>query len=392
MKIIFVNEKKSSDENLLDDFKKKEGFEVITVPSLVEAGDKVSQSTSCILVIGPSNNVVESMTFAQTLTHASPNCGSILVSEQLSTKLLKQALRAGFRDVVESKTSDIIEAIFRVKKLVESNPQPKEDENAQAKKDPGKVFTFFSTKGGVGKTVFSTNIAIGLAKQHSQEVILLDLDHHFGDTGVMLGLQPDKTFADLMPAIDRLDVEMLKGLLTRHDSGVKVLLASTKHDAGQQVSDSQLKSLLENARLAAEFVIIDTSVTFGENTLAILDASDCIFLVTTLDVPSVKNTQIALQTLKLLGYPMDRIRLLLNRADSKVSLLPSEVERHLDHKVSVQIPSALAVPRSVNEGTPLLVENQRSPVVDALNEIVGLAKKIGPNMAEAKKKSEVVSK
>ena len=392
MKTIFINEKKGFDQSFLDDLKKKKDLEVTTIASLAEAQEKAGQFSNCILVIGPSCDVEESMLFAETLTQTDPNSGSILVSQKLSTNLLKSALRAGFRDVVEDQREDIMEAVDRVRKVVESIPQSEKDKNVQIENKPGKVFTFFSTKGGVGKTVFSANTAVGLAKQDNKKTILLDLDHHFGDIGVMLGLEPDKTIADLIPAIDRLDVEMLNGLLSQHESGLKVLLASTKHDATQQISNSQIISLIENARRAAEFVIIDTPATFTENTLAILDSSDYIFLITTLDVPSVKNTQIALQTFKLLGYQMDKVKLVLNRADSKVSLLPAEVERHLSFKVSVQIPSALAVFRSVNEGAPLLMESQSSPISKALNEIVALTKRIASQADAVRRKSEVLPK
>jgi len=112
--------------------------------------------------------------------------------------------------------------------------------------------------------------------------------------------------------------------------------------------------------------------------LTILDQSDGVFLVTTLDVPSVKNTQIALQSLKLLGYPEAKIKVLLNRADSQVSLAPAAVESHLKFKISVKIPSDRAVPRSVNEGTPLLMEDLRAPIFSALDQIAALAAAVRP--------------
>ncbi|MCK4268342.1 MAG: AAA family ATPase, partial [Actinomycetia bacterium] len=198
MKTIFINEKKGFEQSFLDDLKKKKDLEVTTIASLAEAQEKAGQFSNCILVIGPSCDVEESMLFAETLTQTDPNSGSILVSQKLSTNLLKSALRAGFRDVVEDQREDIMEAVDRVRKVVESIPQSEKDKNVQIENKPGKVFTFFSTKGGVGKTVFSANTAVGLAKQDNKKTILLDLDHHFGDIGVMLGLEPDKTIADLI--------------------------------------------------------------------------------------------------------------------------------------------------------------------------------------------------
>lgn len=368
--IITVDDKDKFSKSIAGSLQKTGDFKPTAVSTFDEAETQAKQLNAGILIIGPAAPVEAAVALADKLSRSNRGISCILVAEKLSTELLQQAYRAGFRDVVTNEVDEIVSAAYRARESI--LPQGS-SAGAAASTEPGRVITFFSTKGGVGKTVFATNTAVGLAREKNRRVVLLDLDNQFGDVGVMLGLRPERTIADMIPAIDRLDADMLTGFLTDHASGVRALLASVQREGSERISSAQVQKIFSAARLAADFIIVDTPASFGENTLTILDASDCICLVTTLDVPSVKNTHIALQTLKLLNYPEDKIKVLLNRADSKVSLLPSEVERHLKHKIAVQIPSDRAVPRSVNEGNPLTMENAPSPILNALDEIVALA-------------------
>jgi pilus assembly protein CpaE len=340
-----------------------------------EARAAVEEKAAAVLLIGPEISVDAAVALIEEIRRNRSQLAGVLVTNEMSTEVLQKALRGGLRDVAANTGQEILSAVLRAgETALTGRGQAARTGQAQ----PGRVITFFSTKGGVGKTVFAVNTAVGLARQDRGRVLLLDFDNQFGDVGVMLGLKPERTIADVIQAIDRLDEEMLKGFLTKHSSGVQALLAPVQREIAERISQAELKKILSAARLAGDFIIVDTPASFAENTLTILDNSDCICLVTTLDVPSVKNTQIALQTLELLNYGEDKIKVLLNRADSKVSLLPSEVEKHLKHEIAVEIPSNLAVPRSVNEGTPLLMEESRSALAAALNKIMELVVSAAP--------------
>lgn len=374
--IVWDNENQFA-QRLSDALQGEKNIEVTAVVSAATADTAISERSAAILLIGPDEPVKNALAFAERLERARLNVGSILATRQISTELLRNALRAGFRDVVSADDSgDIVAAIKRAYEFIDPSGAASDDASKPAQ--PGRVITFFSTKGGVGKTVFAANTAAGLARQEKGRVVLLDMDNQFGDIGVVLGLKPERTIADAITSIDRLDADLLEGFLSRHASGLQALLAPVQHEISERITPAQIEKIIEAARRAADFVIVDTPASFSENTLAVLDNSDCICLVTMLDVPSVKNTQIALQNLSLLNYPESKIKLLLNRADSKVSLTPGEVEKHLKHEITVEIPSSLAIPRSVNEGLPLLMEDQRSAVAQALNKIVELAADVQP--------------
>jgi len=119
-------------------------------------------------------------------------------------------------------------------------------------------------------------------------------------------------------------------------------------------------------RQAADYVIIDTPPCFNDNVLAVLDETDELYLVATLDLPSLKNIKVCLQTLKLLGFPKEKMRLVLNRVDRNLGLSPAEVEAVFQEKISVQIPNDPAVPQAVNKGVPVVIDAPKAPAAAAI--------------------------
>jgi len=239
----------------------------------------------------------------------------------------------------------------------------------------GRVVSVMGTKGGVGKSVVATNVAAGLSEQ-GVKVVLVDLDLHSGDTGIMLALEPVHTIRDAAIASDRLDAPMLSALLTDHKSGARVLLAPARPEDSDVVTAARVAKVLEILRDMADIVVIDTPSAWDETTLAAVDASDRILAITGMDVPSIKNTAVMLSRLKQLGRLNGTVSVVLNRADSKVLIDEKDVEKALGYKVSNRVPSDRAVPRSVNMGTPIVMEAPRSAVAKAL---VGLTRTISAN-------------
>lgn len=366
-------------ESLIGQLHKSKDIQIAKVGSLLEADMVVNGMESAILVIGPSIPFDEALSMVDILMQSNTNIASILVTEKITADMLKKAIRAGFRDVVDIKNLELENAIFGASKFI--NPKSiKPDATSSDKKhfEDCRIITFLSTKGGVGKTFFAINTAVGLAKKN-KKVLLLDFAYQSGDVGVMLGLKPEHTLDELLPVVDRLDEDMLRWFLVKHSSGVDVLLIPSNPESPGRLLPHQIQKIFEVARSMAEFLIVDTPSSFGESTLSILGSSDSVFLVTTLDVPSIKNTQTVMHTLKLLDYPENKINILLNRADSKVALLPVEVSKHLKHSIAVNFPSDRQVPISINEGIPLLLEKARRPVINSLNQIVTLSLAVQPN-------------
>jgi len=233
----------------------------------------------------------------------------------------------------------------------------------------GRIVTVFSPKGGTGKTSIATNLATALAKHEQRRTLLLDLDLQFGDAAIMLGLEPEKTIYDLVSAPGELDPEKLAGYTTRHPSGLDILPAPLRPEDAELVTEAKIGRLLEVARTSYDVIIVDTSPFFHGPMLATLDQTDELMLVCSLDVPTIKNVRLSLQTLELLSFPMKKVHLVLNRANTKVGMKESEVETALERKIRYQVPSDRAVPVSINRGTPVVLADAGADFSTALRDV-----------------------
>src|SRR5918999_5353055 len=242
----------------------------------------------------------------------------VLLASGEASLLLDAALEADVADVLllPQLPENVVFAIRKASHSVRTG---------QASTD-GRILTVFSPKGGTGKTVMSTNLASAFAKHGGKKTLLLDLDLQFGDAAIMLGIEPDKTIYDLVVAPGELDTEKLAGYTTKHPSGLEVLPAPLRPEDAELVTEAKLGRLLEVARESFDVIVVDTSPFFHGPMLATLDRTDELLLLCLLDVPTVKNVKLSLQTLELLSFPHDRVRLVLRKTNTKVGMKPREVE------------------------------------------------------------------
>jgi len=303
----------------------------------------------------------------------------ILLASGEASVLLEEALDSDVSDVLllPQMTENVV---FAIRKAGRSSLRPAP---SAAPTRRGRIVTVFSPKGGTGKTVTSTNLAAAFAKFEGKRTLLLDLDLQFGDAAIMLGLEPEKTIYDLVVAPGELDSEKLAGYTTRHPSGLDILPAPVRPEDAELVTETKLSRLLEVARESYDVIVVDTSPFFHGPMLATLDRTDELLLVCGLDVPTLKNVRLALQTLELLAFPQNRIRVVLNRANSKVGMKRSEVEGALEVKVRFEVPSDRAVPIAVNRGNPAVLAESGADYSKAIRE---MAKGLQPVEAKGQKR------
>jgi pilus assembly protein CpaE len=304
----------------------------------------------------------------------------VLICSGDCSEMLADALDAQIADVIPlpQLTENIV---FSVRKACEA-----ERRTLGASGHAGRVITVFSPKGGIGKSVVSTNLSTVFAKYHKQRTLLLDLDLQFGDAAIMLGLEPEKTIYDLVVAPGELDNEKLAGYTTAHPCGLDVLPAPIRPEDAELVTEGKLVRLLEVARASYDVIIVDTSPFFHGPMLATLDRTDVLLLLCGPDLPTIKNVRLGLQTLELLSFPPDRVRVVLNRANSNVGLKRGEVEEALRAKVSVELPSDRAVPMAVNRGKPVVLAEAGADFTKAVR---GLSDSLAPKKpAKAKSPKE----
>jgi pilus assembly protein CpaE len=328
-----------------------------------------------VAVLGPSCAGPDGLAAAEKLVQDRPEVGAILIAPELSTDLFRQALRAGIRDVLPAPvdTTQLSEAVRRVVETLQTARPAPATPYGEPAGELGHVITVFSTKGGAGKSVIAANLAVVLARRSTRPVVLVDADLQFGDVAVMLKLAPQHTIVDAVGSIDRLDASLLQNLLVRHEpSGVFVLPAPLEPAFADQIGAEEMVRIVEMLRTFADYVVVDTPAYFNDVVLGLIEVSDDVLLVAGMDIPNIKNVKIGLQTLRLLNTPMSKLRLVLNRANSKVKLDVGEVERTLQVKADSLIPSDVVVPQSVNKGAPVVLDAPKSGVARAIEQLADL--------------------
>jgi pilus assembly protein CpaE len=226
-------------------------------------------------------------------------------------------------------------------------------------------------KGGTGKTLTSCNLSVSLAER-SYKVAVVDLDLQFGDVGLALGLVPEKTVYDLAKSGGSLDSDKLDAYLSTHTSGVRVLMGPTRPDHAGVVTTEFLREVYATLRATHDYVIVDTPPGFTPEVIASIDSSSHICMVGMLDSLSLKNTKLGLETLELMGYDRDRTRVVLNRADTRVGITRDDVVAIIGREPDVYVPSDRDIPRSINEGTPIVLAKDRSDAARAFQSLASL--------------------
>jgi pilus assembly protein CpaE len=338
---------------------------------------------------------------------AAPSFGTVVVASSVSAEVMREAMRAGVRDVLASghDESELREAVKRAGPAVaaesasatpvteasvvaESSPAPSVAEAAPQIEEPftsgastevssgadrprgsGKVITVFSSKGGSGKSLLACNLAILLAKATSRRTALVDLDLGSGDLAIMFQVMPSWTFHDVAENLGRLDVEALEGYMTKHSSGVDLLPAPPEPALAEAVTGEVVTKVLSLLRTSHPYVVVDTPPAFTDHVLNALDETDEVVLVTAMDVPGIRSLKIALHTLEQLGWSRERIQLVLNRTDEKVGLRVRDVEKSLGTRIDVGVPSSRDVPLSINEGRPIAAARGSSRVLESLEQL-----------------------
>ena len=323
-----------------------------------------------LVVIGPETPADEALSFASGLRVSRPHVGVVLVREQVDVDLLTRALQAGVREVVPINDPAALNAACRRSRDVsERLTTPTQAESGEPARD-GQSVTVFAAKGGCGKTTLATNLGVALARDAGHRVCIVDLDLAFGDVAISVQLDPARTMVDALPMAGHLDTAGAASLLTHYATRLDMLLAPVTPGDAEKVPPTLVGELLTVLRGMFDFVVVDTPAQFSEHVLTAMDASAHHVLLTTPDVPALKNLRVTLDMLDLLSYPRDIRSVVVNRADSKVGLSSEDVERVVRSPITAHVPSSRAVPISINNGTPITISTPGHPVSQA---IIGFA-------------------
>ncbi len=292
------------------------------------------------------------------LAEGNPHRRFIGVGPELESALLMEAMRAGISDYLPKPVDpeQLSTAIRRVERRVlgaSDNP---------AHRQPGEVYAFFSPKGGSGSTTVATNVAIHLQQITGKKTLLVDLDMELGEIAVLLGMQPRFNFVDMIRNFHRMDSELLASYIEKHESGVHLLSAPFHPEKVEVFPAEGIRNILQFLKQHYDYVVVDTSKSFSPATLATFEQADRIFLLTNVDLPSLRNIKRCQPLLdRIVGANPERIRLVVNRYHTNEVISLEEVERTLGLKVFATLSNDYeSVIRSINSGHPV-IDNEKSP-------------------------------
>ena len=219
----------------------------------------------------------------------------------------------------------------------------------------GRIHVFYGAKGGVGTTTISINAAIALHRELGRKVCLVDGNLQFGDHRVFLDLGLDrKSIVDVVTA-PSMDIDLIKQVLVKHDSGIDLLLAPPSPETAELVGQDHMPLILDHLRTLYDYVLVDIDKKLDEVNLRILDAADTIFVVMTADLSCLKNVRLVLETIANLGYEQGKVRLVLNRSNAftgiNVKNAEGALKRTIDHQIVNEYRGAIS---ALNSGAPFM--------------------------------------
>lgn len=324
-----------------------------------------------LTVLGPGVDLSDALAIAAEYRVTRPAMGVVLLRDRFDVGLLGEAIRAGVREVVAaSDPGGLLAACARSLEISrQMGPMSRRRTSvATAAEFDARIITVFAAKGGCGKTTLATNLAVALAAGGSRRVGLIDLDLAFGDVAIMLQLVPERSITDAVGLGDQLDETSVRAMLTPYAPGLDTLLAPAGPAEAERVSQGLVADVLRVARGMFDFLVVDTPPQFTDHVLTALDASHVHLLMTTPDVPALKNLRIALDTFDLLDLPKQSRMVVLNRSDAKVGLTATDIGRVIRVPISAHVPSSREVPVSINRGVPILMDNPQHPVSKAIRD------------------------
>jgi pilus assembly protein CpaE len=291
------------------------------------------------------------------LAAEAPQASIVIMSVQGEKEYLRRAMTAGAKDYLTKPFSGD-ELLQTIRQVYSNEQQRRTVVTLDKKAAEGTVITIFSAKGGVGKTTLAVNLGVAIAAKTRQRVCIVDADLQFGDVSLFLNLLPKATVADLVADIDGLDGKQLAGYLTRYNEYVDVLAAPHRPEQAELVTGAHLSAALKVLRTVYQYVIVDTAPSFNEAMLATLDEADQVLVVSSLDLPTIKNVKLCLEIMDSLAYGGEKVKLVLNRASSEGGMGVKEVEESLRRSFAGTVPSdGKVVVGSVNRGVPFVVTN-----------------------------------
>ena len=328
---------------------------------------KVTDSDCDVIVIDLDSDPETALDLIESICSQNAMLTVMAYSSHGQQDLLVRCMRAGAREFL----SDPLSPALLTEALIRASARRLETD--RRKKVSGKLLVFLGSKGGTGVTTLASNFAIALQQESGREVALVDLDVHLGDVSLVLGITPKFTLHDALRNSARLDADFVSTLLTEHDSGVSVLAAADHYQPGTPIEDGSVGKLLYILRDQFPYVVVDAGSSLATAEQLLLELADSIYLVTQVDVPSLRNASRLISHMDQMGASQRRVEVVVNRFDPrKIEIDEERIAKVLTRPLHWKVPNDFAGARSAqNTGKPLASSD--SPVMRSLRQMARVA-------------------
>jgi pilus assembly protein CpaE len=372
----------------------------------IEAIDIARETEPDVVIMDINMPDMDGITATEALLRDVPFAQIVMLSVNNDADYVRRAMRAGARDFLAKPPSGD-ELIATIRTLSEFAHEQKDKlasplpvvaiPGAPAGytgplRPQGKVIALYSPKGGVGCTMVATNLAVGLNNADTPAA-LVDANLQFGDVAVALNLQAKNSFVDLASRAEELDEDFVESVLLRHDAtNLHVLAAPVRPEMADEVSADQVRNVLQFLKKKFAYVVVDTSSTMDDITLAVLDVTDILVTIATPEIPSIKDTRLLIDLLGVLEFPKERLFFVINKMDKRSNITVDAVGENLKISVDGEIPlDEKTITTSINKGSPILVSDKGQPVAKAILQILGNLKErllMEPEVEEEEQEGE----
>ena len=377
IRVMIVDDVSETRENVRKLLQFESDVEVVGVARTGKEAIQISQDLQPDVVLMDINMPdMDGISATEAIRAKQPAVQVVILSVQGDQNYMRRAMLAGARDFLTKPPmgDELISAIRRAGAMAQSEKSKSAQIAAVAPisgnvgsmmgygAPKGKIVTIYSPKGGTGCTTLAVNLALTLNNEDTR-VALVDGNLQFGDVAVFINEQGKNTIIDLAPRADELDPEIVEEVMLKHaTSGLHVLAAPGRPEYAEKVSSAQFAKVLEYLRQMYAYVIVDTAALLTDVTLSAIDVSDLIVLVTTQDIPSIKNCRLFLDLLQTLGIERDRILFVMNRYDKRINITPDRVTENLKQEIVSVIPfDEQTATKAVNRGIPFVLDSKNQP-------------------------------
>ncbi|MGK0469014.1 response regulator [Clostridium sp.] len=306
-----------------------------------------------IILMDINMPVLNGLEATEKITNQFPAVTVIIMSVQAESEYLKKAMFHGAKEYIikpfnyEVLVNTILTTYEKYKNKAINAANFEENQRT------AKIITYFSSKGGVGKSILALNSAVALSREYHKRTLLIDLDLQFGDISMLVNKYSEKTILDVIEDGQLDSYDNIKPYLHKFNENLDILFAPVKPEAAEYIGKDSIEKMMKTLKKQYDVIIIDTGINFNDSTLYILDLSEIVLFVATMEIVALKNTKLGLGVMRSLGYDENKVKLIINNFTTKYGISKVEVEGAFRDGIFAMIPEEQnTVSTSVNKGKP----------------------------------------